>query len=101
MTDYNEYSDLEYKNIVTEILDDRNLRYAQIFSYEEHNYTKPLLILLNENFNYFNIVYDIEEYDNSNVISAQKEELLKGTIQYEKSESKSKKNPELKNNNAN
>ena len=27
MTDYNEYSDLEYKNIVTEILDDRNLRY--------------------------------------------------------------------------
>ena len=79
----------------------QNLKYAHIFSYEENNYTQPLLILLNENFNHFNIIYDIEEYDNSNVFSTHKEELLKGTMHYEKLESKSKKIPELKNNNSN
>ena len=34
---------------------DENLRYVHIFSYEENNYTQPLLILLNENFNHFNL----------------------------------------------
>ena len=46
---------------------DENLRYTHIFTYEKNNYTQPLLTLLNENFNHFKLVYDIEEYDNFNV----------------------------------
>ena len=70
---------------------DDNLKYAHIFSYEENNYTQPLLILLNENFNHFNILYDCDEYDDSNDISDQKEEFLKESIKSENQNLKSRK----------
>ena len=57
--------------------DDEDLRYAHLYSYEENNYKNPLLLLLNENFNHFNILYDFEEYDDSKDNSEQKEEILK------------------------
>ena len=40
--------------------DDEDLRYAHLYSYEENNYKNPLLLLLNENFNHFNILYDFK-----------------------------------------
>ena len=68
--------------------DDEDLRYAHIFSYEDNNYKNLLLLLQNENFNHFNILYDCDEYDDSNDITDQKEEFLRESIKSEKSESK-------------
>ena len=34
-----------------------------MLSYEDDVFSKPLLILQNENFTHFNIVYNIEEYN--------------------------------------
>ena len=71
-------------------VDDEDLRYTHIFSYGDNNYKNPLLLLMNENFNHFNILYDCDDYDNSYDISEQNEEFLKESIKSEKSESKSK-----------
>ena len=49
--------------------EDDNLGYIHMFSYEEQNYIKPLLILFNEDFNHFNIVYDIEEFEANDIIT--------------------------------
>ena len=55
-------------NIAIYLADDEdNLKYAHMFSYEEQNYLKPLLLLVNENFNHFNIIYDIEEFEDNDL----------------------------------
>ena len=59
------------------------------FLYEEQYKANPLLILLNENFHHFVILYDIEEYDNHNYISELKKKVLDRSIESEKLESKS------------
>ena len=46
---------------------EKQLEYVHLFSYGEQNYTEPLLILLNENFNHFNIIYDINEIGANNI----------------------------------
>ena len=43
--------------------DDEDLKYAHIFSSEDNNYKNLLLLLQNENFNHFNILYDCDKYD--------------------------------------
>ena len=78
--------------------DDEDLRYAHLYSYEENNYKNPLLLLLNENFNHFNILYDFEEYDDSKDNSEQKEEILKESIINENYESKIQNIPKTKTN---
>ena len=56
-------------NIAIYLADDEdNLKYAHMFSYEEQNYLKPLLLLVNENFNHFNIIYDIEEFEDNDLL---------------------------------
>ena len=56
---------------------DNNLKYIHMFSYEDDVFSQPLLILQNENFNHFNIVYDIEEYNDEKNLFELTQELNK------------------------
>ena len=46
---------------------EKELEYVLLFSYGEQNYTEHLLILLKENFNHFDIIYDINEFGSNNI----------------------------------
>ena len=56
--------------------DEKQLEYVHLFSYGEQNLTEPLLILLNENFNHFNLIYDINEIGPNNINNSQIENNL-------------------------
>ena len=64
----------------SDVKGDKNLYYAHLFSYEETKFTEPLLILLNENFNHFNIIYDIDEYENIKEINKSLDNISKESI---------------------